>query len=322
LLKAEYLFTPYTPTNAILTTGNLELGSSTTVTSAPPASPSVASVHANGNVIVSTGNPQVYGPVSQSGTGSPAQSSKFFSNTAGTVTSTVKQSVPVISALAVWGRNHTKVLPGGWYDLCSDGSVRSPDGAAPCGGTLLASNAWRGWTYDGSATVKKWLATSAIKQNSYSGTYYVDGGDAIANASNAGSAVPNFTVIASSHSVGCNKVGGNIDWDHIDLAAFSVPNTFMLADQDLRTGANFAAGSDVGGTVISGFFLAGDQIEMQTSSNGAYGAVIASDECDPANGASLVDADIVKNPSIYYDPNGQAPFVDVVNTTLWLEYGV
>jgi hypothetical protein len=28
----------------------------------------------------------------------------------------------------------------------------------------------------------------------------------------------------------------------------------------------------------------------------------------------------VKNPSIYFDPNAQAPFIDLINTTLWLEF--
>jgi hypothetical protein len=59
---------------------------------------------------------------------------------------------------------------------------------------------------------------------------------------------------------------------------------------------------------------------MQTSSNGAYGSVVAADACDPADGTSLVDNNLVKNPSIYYDPNAMAPFIDIINTTLWLEY--
>ncbi|MGZ6792687.1 MAG: hypothetical protein ACXVFV_07015, partial [Mycobacteriales bacterium] len=130
------------------------------------------------------------------------------------------------------------------------------------------------------------------------------------------------TVIAATHSSGCNKVGGNISWDHIDIAAPSVPNLFMLADQDLLTTSNFSAGSDVNGTVISGLFIAGDQIQMETSSNGAYGAVVAADQCSPAPGTSLVDSNYIKNPSIYYDPNAKAPFVSLINTTLWLEYGV
>ena len=72
--------------------------------------------------------------------------------------------------------------------------------------------------------------------------------------------------------------------------------------------------------LISGFFIAGDQMEMSTSSAGAYGAVIAVDQCDPADGLSPVDRNIIKNPSIYYDPNAQAPFTDIINNTLWLEY--
>ncbi len=318
LLKAEYLFTPYSPKNAILTGGNLEIGSSTTVTSAPPSSPSVAAVHTNGNLTVTTGNPTVYGPVSQAGTGALASSNKFYANPSGAVSTMVKQPLPKISALAVWGLNHAKPVPGGWYDLCLDGTARVPDGAAPCAGSVLSTNSFRGWTFNGAPAVKQWLATSAIKQNGYSGTYYVHGADAIASASNAGSAVPNMTVIASTQSVGCNKVGGNIDWDHIDFSAPSVANVFLFADQDLRTSSNFSAGSASGGAVTSGFFIAGDQIDMSTSSNGAYGAVVAGDMCQPTT--SLVNANVVKNPSIYFDPNGHAPFVDIVNTTLWLEY--
>ncbi|MGH8940644.1 MAG: hypothetical protein ACRDV2_15055, partial [Actinomycetes bacterium] len=99
-----------------------------------------------------------------------------------------------------------------------------------------------------------------------------------------------------------------------------VPNLFFLAEQDLLTASNFTAGSASGGTVVSGMFIAGDQMQMETSSTGAYGSVITGDNCDPPDGTSLVDSSQVKNPSIYYDPNAQAPFVDIINTTLWLEY--
>ncbi|MGZ6793235.1 MAG: hypothetical protein ACXVFV_09820, partial [Mycobacteriales bacterium] len=81
LLKAEYLFTPYAPTNAILTGKSVTLGSSTTVTTAPPSDPTLAAVHTNGNLYVDTGNPTVYGPVSQSGTGTGVSSNKFYANT-------------------------------------------------------------------------------------------------------------------------------------------------------------------------------------------------------------------------------------------------
>ena len=139
-------------------------------------------------------------------------------------------------------------------------------------------------------------------------------------ASNSGSAVPNLTVLASASSMTCNKVGGNITWGSTDPLAPSLANTWLIADQDLMTTSNYQAGSASGGTVISGFFIAGDQVEMSTSSNGAFGAVIAAGQCAPASG-TLVTNNLIKNPSIYYDPNAQAPFTDVINNTLWLEYG-
>jgi hypothetical protein len=42
LLKAEYLFTPYSPSHAILSSGSMVLESSTKVTTAPPNDPSLA----------------------------------------------------------------------------------------------------------------------------------------------------------------------------------------------------------------------------------------------------------------------------------------
>ena len=102
--------------------------------------------------------------------------------------------------------------------------------------------------------------------------------------------------------------------DLLDLVIHRSPDLAIL------TGSNFHAGSDVNGTISSGFFIAGDQINMETSSTGAYGAVIAGDQCDPADGLTLVDYNEIKNPSIWYDPNAATPFVDIVNTTLWLEF--
>lgn len=328
LIKAEYLFTPYAPSHAILTSGNLALDSSTTVTSAPPNDPSLAAVHSNGTVSVLSGNPTVYGPVTQGSTGATASSNNFYANPGNAVVGAPKQSIPYAGAATVWIRNRLSNPPGGWYDLCPNGMVRSPDGAAPCAGTLLANvsasgTSFRGWSFDGSGPVPTWSGGSAIKQNGFSGTYYISEGDVLNPASNSGPAVPNLTVIASSvattPALACTKIGGNITWGSTDPLAPSVPNTWLIADQDLKTTSNYQAGSASGGTVISGFFIAGDQVEMSTSSNGAYGAVVAADQCNPATG-SPVAANVIKNPSIYYDPNAQAPFTDIINNTLWLEY--
>jgi hypothetical protein len=86
----------------------------------------------------------------------------------------------------------------------------------------------------------------------------------------------------------------------------------MLAEADLATESNFAAGS----LSASGAFVAGDQINLQTSSNGAYGSVVAGDECPPSAG----ETDVIKNPAITFTPNSDSPFASIIDTTLWLEY--
>jgi hypothetical protein len=325
LLKAEYLFTPFAPDHAVLTNGNLVLDASTTLTAAPPNAPALATAHSNSSVIVNGGNPTVYGAVTQSGNNPTSSSNNFLGNTDKKVAGAPTQSIPFPGALAVWTKNRLTNPPGGWYDLCPDGTARVPDAAAPCAGSALmnvaAGGTFRGWRFV-PGSVPTWEATSALKVNGFSGTYYVSGGNAVDDGSNAGSPVPNLTVLASASKTSCNKIGGNIHWGSTDPAAPSTPSTWLIADQDLRTTSNYAAGSAVGSTIISGFFIAGDQIEMSTSSNGAYGAVLAADQCDPADGSSMVDVNTVKNPKIFYDPNAQAPFTDVINNTLWLEYGV
>jgi hypothetical protein len=320
LIKTEYIFGPYKPTNAVLSGGNLQIDASTTVTTAGGADPTLAAVHSNGSITVAGGNPTVTGPVSQSGSGTLPSSNQFYGTTA---TLSSKQSVPKISAAAIYAHNVGNYL-GSWFDLCPDGTVRAGATTGPCSGTLIGAygaggaNAGgtfaNGWHYDASTSPVTWRVTAGFNN----GVYYVSSGNVAMGSGVGNPSVAKATIIASAANTTCSKVGGDIDWDHVNIAAPFIDNTFMVADQDLRTAANFSAGSSSGGTVVSGLFIAGDQIQMETSSNGAYGAVIAGDQCDPVG--SLVDVDIIKNPSVYFDPNGYAPFIDVIDTTLWLEY--
>ena len=320
LIKSEYIFGPYKPTNAVLTGGNLEIDSSTTVTTSGSADPTLAAVHSNGTITVGGGNPTVTGPVSQSGSGGLPSSNNFLGTTA---TLSATQSMPSISAASVYGRNIAAYL-GGWFDLCADGTVHAGATSGPCTGALLGNygiggaNAGgtfaNGWRFDATTTPVTWRVTSGFNN----GVYYINGGNVGQGNGVGNPSVAKATIIAAAAYTTCNKVGGDIDWDHVNIAAPYIDNTFMIADQDLRTGSNFSAGSSSGGTVVSGLFIAGDQVQMETSSSGAYGAVIAADKCDPSG--TLVDADIIKNPAVYFDPNGYAPFTDVINTTLWLEY--
>jgi hypothetical protein len=125
--------------------------------------------------------------------------------------------------------------------------------------------------------------------------------------------VPSTTLIAmAQNNMVCPKVGGNITWDRYNLDQPKIPNLFMLAEGDLTTGSNFSAGS----ISSPGAFVAGDQINMQTSSSGAFGSVVAGDQCPASPG----EVDVIKNPSITFTPNSDSPFASIIDTTLWLEY--
>lgn len=145
-----------------------------------------------------------------------------------------------------------------------------------------------------------------------SGVYFVDGANIDTGSGNP--QADNMTVIAAATTSACApKTGGDINWDRTNISAPVIPNLYMLADHDLTTGSNFKAGS----ASATGMFIAGDQINMQTSSTGVFGSVVAADQCASSGSG---DIDVVKNPTITYDNTEQAPFTDVIDTTLWLEY--
>ena len=219
-------------------------------------------MHTNGNFTNNQGNPTVTGPVSESGSGA-LDTGNYLG---GSVTRTAPQSIPFISAREVWGRqshNAFNNLQATWYDLCQDGSVHLVDGntTSPCTGPLasngdaatVASQGFRGWTHGSVSGVSTWYAGSGLKNNGYSGIYYIDRGDAIDNASNSGSPVPNLTVLASSVSLDCNKTGGNISWSQTDAAAPALTGTFLFADQDLQVTHNVSFGRSLRNTKRSWF---------------------------------------------------------------------
>jgi hypothetical protein len=324
LIKAEYLFSPYAPSNAVLTGCNLELDSSTTVQSVPGSDPTLAAVHSNCTVSVPQGNPTVTGPVSSTGT-SGAASNKFTDNAGGKVTSTAEQSIPVISAREIYN-NQESTYASNWYDMCPDGTVRSGSPSGPCTGGLLSTlsvggGQWRGFQYEGLKSDGSALWN--LKSQAADGVYYFQGGN-VEMGTGLGNPQSNaVSIIAAAANEGqCLPVGGTISWDHDDITAPFITNLFMLADHNLITGSNFSAGgAPIAGTVTSGMFVAGDQMDMSTSSNGAYGSVLAGDQCAPvSNDPYYIPVDKIDNPSIYYDPNAKAPFTDIIDTTLWLEY--
>ncbi|MDP4014769.1 MAG: hypothetical protein U0990_04665 [Candidatus Nanopelagicales bacterium] len=313
LVKVEYQFLPYSPTLAVLTQGNLEIDSSATVTTAGGADPSLAGAHANGQ-ITTTGNPIVEGLVTSTGS-STATSNNFNSNPGGTVPQAPRVTVPRISALSFY--KHARDLDpdataeGSWYDLCPDGSVRPYSVNGPCD---AATSTYSGaWVPEFDADDHMWT----ISSNARSGTYFAFEADVEPGVGNG--SFDNLTVVASAANPNncATKTYGNITWDHYDIDSAAFTNTFMFADSDLLITSNFTAGSSTGTGADSGMLVAGDQIELETSSNVVVGAVVAADQCDTSD---LVDSNVIKNVTIRFAPTAKSPFASIINQNLWLEF--
>lgn len=323
LVKAEYLFVPYAPTNAILTGGNLEIDSSTTVNTPSNVDPCLALVHTNGTLSIGGGAAQLDGQVTatqgSAGAGYKVPDCKDATRNTGAVVISPAQPVPVVSAREVYNSS-VGSYPNSWYDLCPNGDVRQGSTSGPCTGNLLADSSvtssagYRNWRYDGMSTSDLGAAIwTGMKGGVYDGIYYANGADI--QQDNANPSSNSVTLIAAAtSSTGCPKVGGNITWGKNNFASPALKGMFMLADADLSTNSNFYAGS----SSSPGLFIAGDQMDLETSSQGAYGAVIAADQC--SNGGSGITKDVVKNPTVTYVPNASAPFTSIIDTTLWLEY--
>lgn len=319
LLKSEYVFMPYRPTHAILAGGPLTVSSSTTVQSAYGIPPEAASIHSNATVS-GDGNPTSTGPVTST------DASSFSSNNfpGDTVTSAPVQRIPRVDAEAFYyqaaANDPTAIST--WYDLCPDGQVLPYAGAlGPCGstepslGTATTSAKVLGWNYD--ATARQWTGTPDIQP----GTYFAKHSNIINGTGN-----PEFsrlTLIAMAENLDdcATKQYGNIEWDRYDIKVPAFKNLWMYADTDVVTGSNFNAGSGITAPpVVSGMFIAGDQMSLQTSSSGAVGAVAIADNCETPPTRGRVTVNEVKNPTIYFDPNSDAPFTSVITTSLWLDY--
>lgn len=376
LIKAEYLFVPYAPSNAILTGCSATIGDSTSVLVAPGVPAGLASIHSNCDL--TTGSScalQVSGQISMTGNYSgcayPSPNGKIGGD--GKVDQSPAQPVPNVTAYQIRDNlNPTQsttaqqaaIYRSEWHDYCPNGTVHAIPAAAgdgtvditPCAGPQIwptsggSANVCDispdGFRYEGNDAINGATWTAVGQSGGASGVapgiYYFNGGNVVPgdgtspfNSTCSGGGLGNVstssaTIIAAAvlpsgqpmtdfdPSV-CtpHKIGGNIVWNHDSLGAPAIFNLFMFADADLSTSSAFQAGGAVGTNVQAGMFIAGDQVNMQTSSQGAYGAVIAEDQC-PTNDPNKQN--VINNPTIYYDPNAAAPFTSLIDTTLWLEF--
>jgi hypothetical protein len=307
LIKAEYLFAPYKPSNAVLTQGSLDFSGSVAVT-APNATTS-ADIHTNTDVTGFNNSLEVEGQLSASGSLPGSCPSKVDG---GCAANSAIQGLPTISALTYY-KALAVANSATWYDLCPGGAVKRPDpaGLLPCSGTQIGSAPYNGWTYTaGSGTTPDLWVLPRTAGGPFAGTYYVYQGDAQIGDNGNSSTVWPITVLAQAAPTGgtattCNKLGGNITWKLFNVTP-SLPGLQYLADANLTGNANNDAGS--------GVFLAGDKIDLNTSSATITGSVIASNNC-AAQGPNTI-----QGVTINYDDTLETPLSDIIRTSLWLEY--
>lgn len=319
-LKVEYVFMPFSPKHAVLTGTDLSLQGSYLVDEANGVDPATAGVHTNGDLQVVGGGGDVSGPVSYLG---EATGSTTFSGGAATQAD-AEIRIPPVNARQLYTQaasNDDAVDPSRWRDLCPDGTVHEYDTVAPhvpCDGP--AHNGGTGyWSFDGSGAVPVWTAN----RDTVSGTYFVHMADAVNGTGNPD--YDSITVIASASAPASRgncpspRTGGNIIWDHYGVGIPSYSDLWFLADQDLIVHANFDAGSN-GENPVAGTYIAGEEIELFTSSSMLVGSVLAANQCPNDSGPLTSDSNEIQGQEIWFKPNADSPFSSIVSTTLWLEY--
>jgi hypothetical protein len=306
LLKVEYIFAPYRPGKALLTGGDVDFSGSVAI-NALAGLP--ADVHTNANATGINNSLNVSGSITATGTVNACSSNVVGGCEAGKP----KERVPVANPRAVYTEYAMSYEANAqWYDLCNDGTVRSPSASGPCTGTQISTSPYRGWywTAGNASTPGNWQLR--YTGTSYPGVYYVYGANAVLDTNGNPSAVQTISVIAEAtvpsgytNAATCNKYGGNITWKKYDIQNY-LRGVLFIAQGSLDGNANSSA--------KAGLMMAGDKIDLQTSSATVQGSLIANNTCLAAGPNS------VQGMEITYDQSVEAPVYSVVNTTLWLEY--
>ena len=303
LLKAEYIFAPYRPGQAVLTGGDIDFSGSTTVNAVGGLG---ADVHTNSSITGANNSLNVSGAITASGTIAACPAGIAGGCTPGHP----PERIPVANPRAVY--TDYAMTTAQWYDLCDDGTVRSPATTGPCTGTQISTSPYRSWYWSAGNATTPGAWTLQNTGTSYPGVYYVYGANAVVGANGNSNVTQTVSVLAESTTPTgftdadtCNKYGGDIEWKLFDIQNY-LRGVVFIAQGSLYGSANSSA--------QAGLMLAGDKVDLQTSSATVKGSVIANNTCEAAG------ANNVQGMTITYDESVEAPVYSVVNTTLWLEY--
>jgi Tfp pilus assembly protein PilX len=306
VVKSEYLpQSTYSPSQALLA------GDQITVTGNPVVGGLGGSVHTNADMDI-TGNPTVAGDLTASGELTEVGSVSVGGTKADGVPAL---DMPSIDPRSVWIRHaRSAVYAGHWWDLCPDGSVRLPDGAAPCEGSVAAASAttvsFRGWRLSSGS----W--TFSGNDGTFHGVYYAyrRGMRVTGNPGSSGSPWM-ATLISEAEQTGtsgeCPVLGsGDVSVTGNTRLVGFLEGLALMAGRDLQVSGNATQR-------LSGVMAAHEQFDL--SGNPALvGSVIGESTCSsPASQYS--ENTVSGNPTITYDLDLEIPAGGDIRTTLWLE---
>lgn len=299
LLKAEYVFAPFKPGKALLTDGDLDFSGSVAISNLDPTLP--ADVHSNDAASGINPSTNVSGSITATGT----LTGNCGSVTGGCLSGQPPEPIPTTQPRVVWS-TYAPYEPN-WVDLCPLGVARKPGptDTAPCQGAIVSPGPW---VYSLDGGIPTWTYPRA--SSNVPGAYYVYHGNAVVGGNGNAPDVRQITVVAEPAPIGggassCGKLGGDVTWKLFNLQPY-LAGLALFAGANLYGEANAEAGP--------GLFLAGDKVQMSTSSSVITGAIVASNTCAAAG------TNEVQGVTIRYDETVEAPVNDIIRTTLWLEY--
>ena len=336
-LKVDYIFVPYNPQHAILTGGDLEIGGSVVVKVVAGADP-VAGIHTNADLSFDTGSLVVCGQVS--GTGSVP--GKSYSDTCTdpdvplplTPVQSPVEDLPEVDAAGFYARATTiptaadAISQNLWFDLCpglvsGDFEIRSYSSTgSPCTGTVLGNQDSAvnfGINYSASVSGLGGGPTFSITNAARDGVFYAHHSNLTNKQGGQKPSVPPRRTLIASAATTCDVATGNISYTHLDMEDGPyIRNLFMMAETDLSVDANLQLGDAA--VPVGGMFVAGDELQLSTSSNEAVGAAVAIDKCEPTTGEMIDDGESrLQGITFFFDPNAESPFSSLINITLWQE---
>jgi hypothetical protein len=289
VVKVEYLFSTYTPANAVLSNGTLTIGGNAAVNGA------LGNVHANGDIDVVGGALSVSGSLTATGTVTNGQ--------AGWLGGQAPQEVPEVNPRSIYSKFATDPeYSSNWYDLCPDGSVRAPSSSGPCTGGLLASSGGlRGWQYQAG----KWTND----RQPYDGIYYVYQRSASIKGTDT---AWHATILAEPTGTDGDLDEGDIEMTGKPILQGLLPDIALVAGRDLDI-----QGTGNGDGEYEGLLGAHEQFKV-TGNPTLTGAIIGETNVDSPG--SPVSSNYVSGSMVITHEVGlEADLGGLVRTTLWLE---